>query len=71
MNKQQQNNDTPMTATEILLRKEEWDRELRARRNRYGMMVNKMMGKQVLKMMTNMGPVLGIVNSYTIVNRIK
>ena len=63
----------PMTATEVRLRQEAYRDQLRAGQPvffNYQKLLNKIMVKSLLKLMTNYGPVLGFIDKFIVVNKL-
>jgi len=58
-----------MTATELIISQHRYNEMLIRKSNRFDIFQNKMMGKATLRMMTNYGPILGIIDTQIIVNR--
>lgn len=57
-----------ITATEIKLRMEQWNQHCNRANNKTNMFMRRASGKMALRVMTNFGPVLGLVEQNIIVN---
>jgi len=59
------------TATEINIRNQQYKADLIARGVRFNTYLNRSMSKTLLKMLTNFGPILGLIEQNIIVNKLE
>ena len=59
-----------VTASEIKLSMERYEEHLLARRSRLDHYMTKLMGKMILRTMTNLGPILWLVEQNIIINKL-